>query len=145
MRCTQIVDWFSPTNQHFRDNFLCVPKSSPFIFSWSQLGPIKGKKCIRWLEEDSFRGGFRNTYLCVDFFPMFKITQQNGSTYTGRDLEYIKQIRKSPMAKYLQNFRLKRKMTIILQLFLFLCKFLFDLQQMCLLLHDDFCNKYKVY
>jgi len=75
MRCTQIIDLHSQISDYWKDNFLCVPKSSPYIFSWSQIGPIKGKECINWREEKSVHGEFRNTYLCVDLFPMFKITQ----------------------------------------------------------------------
>jgi len=70
MRCTQVIELADPHT--WRDNFLCVPRSSPFIFTWSMAGPISGKHCIQWLETADPHT-WNDNYMCADIFPMPKL------------------------------------------------------------------------
>ena len=49
MKCTYIVE-AEPYEHSWSDNFLCIPNDAPFDFDWSLAGPIRGKKCIQWME-----------------------------------------------------------------------------------------------
>ena len=36
--------------QNLVENFLCIPNDALFDFDWSFAEPIRGKKCIQWME-----------------------------------------------------------------------------------------------
>ena len=63
-RCTHISD---PTfAKYWENNFLCVPKKSPYHFVWSFRGPVKAKdmSCIKM----GIPGGpkeWMDNYLCA--------------------------------------------------------------------------------
>jgi len=67
MRCTHVTD----IGDHLPwiNNFLCVPETSPIIFSWSMEGPIPGKDCIKWdgTPDASF---WKDNYMCAELFPV---------------------------------------------------------------------------
>ncbi|KXJ19193.1 uncharacterized protein LOC110231216 [Exaiptasia diaphana] len=63
MRCTKI---YNPRERHgWKNNYLCVPQSSPYRFKWSIKGPIPGMECLRWYAQQGQRG-WSKTYLCDD-------------------------------------------------------------------------------
>jgi len=69
MRCTGIRQQsgrYQPNGWH--DNFLCVPKDAPYVFTWSTTGPVKGLQCLRW-QNNAFRNLWQNNYLCADEYP----------------------------------------------------------------------------
>jgi hypothetical protein len=61
MRCTQIIESADPDT--WNDNYLCVPPSSPLIFSWSSAGPIAGKSCVQ-ITESADPHSWMDNYLC---------------------------------------------------------------------------------
>ena len=62
MKCTQITESQQPPSHTWDDNFLCVPRNSPFNFEWSEKGPIRGKRCIEWREAAD--PDWRDNFLC---------------------------------------------------------------------------------
>ncbi|XP_066918171.1 uncharacterized protein [Clytia hemisphaerica] len=75
MRCTRIIEFSSPAKHTWRDNYLCVPHHSPFVFEWSMAGPIPGKHCIQWIEPSEPLGHtWRDNYLCGTVFPRARLT-----------------------------------------------------------------------
>jgi len=60
MRCTHIVESADP---HWRNNYLCVPRSSRIHFKWSSSGPIGGLRCLR-IHEPSDPHTWHDNYLC---------------------------------------------------------------------------------
>ena len=62
MKCTQITESQQPPSHTWDDNFLCVPRNSPFNFVWSERGPIGGKRCIEWREAAD--PNWRDNFLC---------------------------------------------------------------------------------
>jgi hypothetical protein len=72
MECTQITE---SVDNHggWKDNFLCLPPSSPFRFSWSSAGPIAGSnQCVRW-SESSDPATWYDNYLCIDRKVTFRL------------------------------------------------------------------------
>jgi len=68
MRCTKITE---PKSKGWKDNYLCVPKSSSLYFSWTSRGPptrvvgqARGKTCIQW-RETADGDGWDDNYLCT--------------------------------------------------------------------------------
>ena len=70
MKCTKITDHHQPSSHTWNDNFLCVPKNSPFNFVWSENGPINGFQCIEWIERSD--KNWRDNYLCRFAFQVAK-------------------------------------------------------------------------
>ena len=62
MKCTLILETADPHT--WRDNYLCVPKSSKLNLKWHSAGPIAGKKCIQWHEGSDQAGTWHDNYLC---------------------------------------------------------------------------------
>ena len=63
-RCTHISD---PTfGKYWQNNFLCVPKDSPYHFVWSFRGPVKSKDlaCLRMGIPDG-PAEWTDNYLCA--------------------------------------------------------------------------------
>ncbi|XP_057301494.1 uncharacterized protein LOC130635963 [Hydractinia symbiolongicarpus] len=63
MRCTKIEE---PSDRYFwTNNYICVPTSAPYSFTWSYNGCTKGKYCVKWFEPStpsSFT--WNDNYLC---------------------------------------------------------------------------------
>jgi hypothetical protein len=65
MDCTQITEG-ADNHGGWTDNFLCLPPSSPFSFSWSSAGPIAdSNQCVRWLETAD-PATWHDNFLCID-------------------------------------------------------------------------------
>jgi len=62
MRCTLIHESSEPYG--WTRNHLCVPSDSPYYFSWSEVGPISSKDCIRW-SEGADPHHWSDNYLCA--------------------------------------------------------------------------------
>jgi len=80
MRCTRITQQsgrYQPNGWH--DNYLCVPKDSPYVFTWSTNGRIKGLQCLQW-QNDAFsrRKLWQNNYLCANEYPKPTVSPVTG-------------------------------------------------------------------
>ena len=60
MKCTRIFD---PSNDHWNDNFLCVPQDSPYDFVFSCAGRIPGKACINIHDPGEY--DWHDNFLCA--------------------------------------------------------------------------------
>lgn len=63
MTCTRI---YSPTKHYYRgwnDNYLCVPRDSPYNFKWSVGRALTGYKCLEWKYPADRRWG-EDKFLC---------------------------------------------------------------------------------
>jgi hypothetical protein len=63
MRCTRILETAEPAAHSWRNNYLCVPESSPVHFRWSMGGPLRGMDCVQWFEPADPHT-WRDNYLC---------------------------------------------------------------------------------
>ena len=60
MKCTSFND---PINGYWVDNYLCVPKDSPYDFTFSCGGRPQGRACININEPAE--GGWADNFLCA--------------------------------------------------------------------------------
>ncbi|CAB4021953.1 Zinc metallo ase nas-6 [Paramuricea clavata] len=67
MRCVLINEPRELRKNGWYDNYLCVPKSSPYRFRWSYSGPINGLSCIQWMAKKGYHG-WNDNYLCANRF-----------------------------------------------------------------------------
>ena len=66
MDCTNLNEESDREGTWF-DNYLCLPKSSAFKFTWSSEGPIAGKECLSMYEEaEPYANSWWNNFLCVE-------------------------------------------------------------------------------
>ena len=64
MKCTRIFEPSEPANHHWADNYLCVPRNSPYDFVFSIHDKILGKGCIH-MKEPSDPHTWSDNYLCA--------------------------------------------------------------------------------
>lgn len=65
MRCTPIFEKEEPPQHMWMDNWLCLPRGSPWTLTWSMSGPIAGRSCVQWLEPSDVHS-WTDNYLCLD-------------------------------------------------------------------------------
>jgi len=66
MDCTAVTEASEEQSAAWSDNYLCLPKGSPFKFSWSSAGPIDGKSCVRWFDHAESSDTWLDNWLCLD-------------------------------------------------------------------------------
>ena len=66
MRCTPIIEPAEPKRYTWRDNYLCVPKNSPYNFRWFHRKPSQNqaKHCLKWVEPAD-PNTWKDNYLCI--------------------------------------------------------------------------------
>jgi len=64
LKCTQIFEPKESENNGWYDNYLCIPKSAPYNFTWSYEGKIANLACIQWYAKEG-RDGWDNNFLCA--------------------------------------------------------------------------------
>ncbi|XP_028394125.1 uncharacterized protein LOC114518347 [Dendronephthya gigantea] len=67
MKCVLINEPREPRQHGWNNNYLCVPRRSPYRFRWSHSGQINGLECIQWLAKRGL-DGWNDNYLCADKF-----------------------------------------------------------------------------
>ena len=65
VECTRIYEPSEPERYQWGDNYLCVPRDTPYHFTFSYyIGRILGKGCIL-MEEPSDPYNWYDNYLCA--------------------------------------------------------------------------------
>jgi hypothetical protein len=80
MDCTAVSEAAEPEAAAWSDNYLCVPKQSPYAFSYSSAGPIEGKTCVQWNEPADTGGSWGDNYVCAD--PVYAFSA-GGFSFSG--------------------------------------------------------------
>jgi hypothetical protein len=65
MRCTRVGEAAEAKAAEWADNFLCVPKDSPYTFTWSSAGPLADKTCVRWFDHAETSATWWDNWMCV--------------------------------------------------------------------------------
>lgn len=66
MDCINVHESSEPNAAAWADNFLCAPKQSPYIFSYSSAGPIAGKSCVHLNETRDLANSWNDNFLCFE-------------------------------------------------------------------------------
>lgn len=67
MKCVLVNEPSESRRSGWHNNYLCVPKSSPYNFKWSHRGRMRGLSCVQWYAKKG-REGWNNNYLCAPKF-----------------------------------------------------------------------------
>jgi hypothetical protein len=79
MDCTNVVEPAEPHAAAWNDDYLCVPKQSPYALSYSNAGAIAGKSCVQ-LNEPADPGSWSDNYVCTE--PVYAFSNA-GFTFSG--------------------------------------------------------------
>jgi MYXO-CTERM domain-containing protein len=66
MDCTNVYEAAESQASAWSDNYLCVPKQSPYALSYSSAGPIDGKSCVQWNETADLDQSWKDNYVCSE-------------------------------------------------------------------------------
>lgn len=66
MDCVNVHEAAEPNASAWADNFLCAPKQSPFIFSYSSAGPLAGKSCVHLNEPLDLANSWHDNFICFE-------------------------------------------------------------------------------
>ncbi|MGV3621820.1 MAG: N-acetylmuramoyl-L-alanine amidase [Archangium sp.] len=66
MDCINVHESSEPAAAAWADNFLCAPKQSPFVFSYSSAGPIAGRQCVHLNETADLANSWNDNYICFE-------------------------------------------------------------------------------
>ncbi len=83
MVCTNVTEAADDHAADWNDNYLCLPPSSPYVFSWSSAGPIEGKSCVRWYEAADLLGTWNDNWLCFESKPPVSTSATGGGASGG--------------------------------------------------------------
>lgn len=64
-KCTQIFEPNESQKNRWYDNFLCIPTTAPYNFTWSSDGKKDNLACIQWYAKQG-RDGWDNNFLCAE-------------------------------------------------------------------------------
>ena len=65
MDCTAVAESAEVYASAWADNRICVPKQSPWIFTFSSAGPIAGQQCAQW-NEPADPNSWGDNFLCAE-------------------------------------------------------------------------------
>ncbi|XP_057301489.1 uncharacterized protein LOC130635959 [Hydractinia symbiolongicarpus] len=79
MRCVKVNE---PSDPHtWYDNYICVPKETPYDFSWSYAGCKKGEYCIQWNEPATYKYTWYDNFICHDKYGSCDLGGSGNKTY----------------------------------------------------------------
>ncbi|XP_066915265.1 uncharacterized protein [Clytia hemisphaerica] len=64
MRCSRVNEPSEPKGYHWGDNFLCVPKNSPYHFKFYNYRPKMTRNCVQ-MTEPSDPNTWKDNFLCL--------------------------------------------------------------------------------
>ncbi|MBL8957718.1 MAG: N-acetylmuramoyl-L-alanine amidase [Myxococcaceae bacterium] len=66
MECTNVNEPAEPLASAWANNYLCAPKQSPWVFSYSSAGAIAGKQCVHLNETVDAANSWNDNFLCFE-------------------------------------------------------------------------------